>query len=522
MPLNVDYVGRLDDIIEPTVKFLSQRVDLFEKQHLVVPTAGVKAWLLPELAKHLGTSGKHDGIVANIKVDYPGSLTKFLAPKQHGQIDPWSIEHLTFQVLTVIAGNSKYSKIVERSGGPLLAARAIADRFDRYHVRRPAMIREWEKGISVLSPTANDKVLDSERATNSLSPDDMLQYTLWRAVREQIGEPSPPARTLPPNDELPRQLLVAGVQSLNLPQIQVLQTLGNVCDVQVVLVHPSAVLQQRWATTTPVTPGLAPLRSETEIPEDVDSLVYAWLRGTHETQILLASQGITPTLTTPPQTTPTNNLLGRLQNVVTTELSAVPTTCDPADHSLIIHRCHNIGRQVEVLHGALLHAFTELPDLQPHEIIILSPDIANAAPYLQATFAHKLTIDGRDVHMPLVVADRGIREVSAGAELLGNLLDLTGSRCSVDGVMAVATSPLVLDQLGVGGKTVDTWQRFIERTNIRWGLTAEHRARVGLNAGAIDVHSWKLGLERMILGAALPDATPAPALGGVVPLDDVD
>ena len=58
-------------------------------------------------------------------------------------------------------------------------------------------------------------------------------------------------------------------------------------------------------------------------------------------------------------------------------------------------------------------------------------------------------IDGRNVQMPLVVADRGIREVSAGAELLGNLLELIGSRCSVDGVMLVATSPLVLDQLGV-------------------------------------------------------------------------
>jgi exodeoxyribonuclease V gamma subunit len=522
MPLNVDYVGRLDDIIEPTVKYLTQRVDLFEKQHLVVPTAGVKAWLLPELAKHLGASGKQDGIVANIKVDYPGSLTKFLVPKQHGRIDPWDIEHLTFEVLAVIANNPAYSEIIGRSGGPLLAARAIADRFDRYHVRRPAMIREWEKKISVLSPTANDEVRDSERLTNSLSPDDMLQYTLWRAVREQIGEPSPPARTLPPNEELPRQLLVAGVQSLNLPQIQALQTLGDVCDVQVLLVHPSTALQQRWATTTPVTPGLAPLRSETEIPEDADSLVYAWLRGTHETQILLASQGIAPTHATPPPNPPATNLLGRLQKVITTELNAVPTTYDPADHSLTIHRCHNIGRQIEVLHDALLHAFTELPDLQPHEIIILSPDIANAAPYLQATFARKLTIDGRHVQMPLVVADRGIREVSTGAELLGNVLDLTGSRCSVDGVMAVATSPLVLDQLGVGSKTVETWQRFIERTNIRWGLTAEHRTRVGLNAGATEVHSWKLGLERMILGATLPDAIPAPALGGVVPLDDVD
>lgn len=523
MSLRVDYVGRLDDIIQPAVEYLSRPVDLFHKQHLVVPTAGVKAWLMPELAKHLGASGKHDGIIANVRVDYPGALSEFLAPTQPGQINKWSsIEHLTFAVLAVIANNPAYSKIITRAGGPLLAARAIADRFDRYHVRRPAMIREWEKGIPVLSPTANDDVLDGHRVTKQLSPDDMWQFDLWRTVRQQIDEPSPPARQLQPSGAIPAQLLVAGLQSLSLHQTEVLQHLADVCEVQVLLVHPSPPLQQRWANTTPVTLGLAPLRSDTETPEDADPLVYAWLRGTHETQTLLASQGIAPTNTTRPQATPADNLLGRLQHVVNATLVATPTPCDTADHSLSIHRCHNIGRQVEVLHDALLHAFAELPDLQPHEVVILSPDIATAAPYLQATFARTINVDGRSVQLPLVVADRGIREVSAGAELLGNLLELLGSRCSVDGVMLVATSPLVLDQLGVTGETVETWQRYIERTNVRWGLTAEQRRRVGLDAGAIEAHSWKLGLERMILGAILPDATPAPALGGVVPLDDVD
>ncbi|MEK7410476.1 MAG: exodeoxyribonuclease V subunit gamma, partial [Actinomycetota bacterium] len=326
MPLNVDYVGRLDDIIEPAVEYLSQPVDLFDRQHLVVPTAGVKAWLMPELAKHLGASGKHDGIVANVHVDYPGALSKFLLPKQNNQNDPWLIERLTFAVLAVITTNPAYSEIIKRSGGPLLAARAIADRFDRYHVRRPAMIREWEKEkeIAVLSPTANDDVLGGHRVIKSLSPDDKWQLDLWRAVRKRIGEPSPPARQRQPNDAIPTQLLVAGLQSLSLHQIEVLQHLAEVCDVHVLLVHPSAPLQQRWANTTPVTPGLAPLRSDTEIPEDADPLVYAWLRGTHETQTLLASQGITSTHTTRPQTTPADNLLGRLQHVVNQTLIATP------------------------------------------------------------------------------------------------------------------------------------------------------------------------------------------------------
>ncbi|MEO5975246.1 MAG: exodeoxyribonuclease V subunit gamma, partial [Ilumatobacteraceae bacterium] len=448
MSLRIEYVGRLDDILDPTVEYLSQPVDIFQVQHLIVPTAGVKAWLMPELAKHLGTSGKQDGIVANIEVDYPGSLTKFLTPNRNGKVDPWSIQNLTFVLLEIIANNPKYLEIVKRSGGPLLAARAIADRFDRYQVRRPAMIRQWENKIPTLSPTTNDEFRNGEQVTKQLDLSDIWQYELWRTARERINEPSPPARQLQLNDEAPKELLVVGLQTLSLQQTQVLQHLAKICEVRVLLIHPSVPLHQRWATNTPITPDLAPVRSETDMPQDVDPLVHAWLRGTHETQTLLASQGITPTNATPVPTTPADHLLGRMQHVVTTTLTAAPTAFDTSDHSIAIHRCHNIGRQVEVLHDALLHAFTELPNLKPHEIVILSPDITNAAPYLQATFARKLTVDSRSVQLPMVVADRGIREVSAGAELLANLLELIGSRCSVDGVMSVATSPLVLDQLG--------------------------------------------------------------------------
>ena len=158
---------------------------------------------------------------------------------------------MTFEVLAVIANNPAYSKIIERSGGPLLAARAIADRFDRYHVRRPAMIREWEKGIPILSPTANDEVLDGQRVIKTLNLDDHVAVRLMACRPKRIGEPSPPARQLQPNGDVPKQLLVVGLQSLSLHQIEVLQHLAKVCEIKVLLVHPSAPLQQRWANTTP-------------------------------------------------------------------------------------------------------------------------------------------------------------------------------------------------------------------------------------------------------------------------------
>ena len=522
MPLKVEYVCRLDDIIAPAVEYLSATVDLFETQHLVVPTAGVKAWLLPELAKHLGATDKQDGIVANVEVDYPGSLTKYLSPIQQGEVDPWSIDNLTFELLNIIANNPDYLDIIKRSGGPLLAARAIADRFDRYQVRRPAMIRAWEEKSPIPSPTAQDHIKGGHRVIDPLSPGDMWQYKLWRAVREKIGKPSPPSRTPVISPKTPKQLLVAGFQSLSAGQLDALNILQAEVDVRVILVHPSPAIQSKWFVPVPETRGLIPERnSSPEIPTDIDQLVWSWLRGTHELEMSLMSQGIAATPATKvPEVR--SSLLGRLQHVVSTDLVVESQPFDPLDHSLIIHRCHNLGRQVEVVQDALLQAFAEIPDLQPHEVVVLCPNIETAAPYLEATFSRTIETDSGKVALPLVVADRGLRQVSEGAELLSNLIDVVQSRCSVDGVLSIAKSPIVLKNRRVDTSTVELWDNYIDRTKVRWGLNSEHRARNGLNVPNLESHTWRAGLESMLLGAIVPDGAFIFEELGVSPLDDAD
>ena len=118
-----------------------------------------------------------------------------------------------------------------------------------------------------------------------------------------------------------------------------------------------------------------------------------------------------------------------------------------------------------------------MPDLQPHEVVVLCPNIEAAAPYMESTFARELKIDGRNIRLPLVVADRGIRQVDEGAALLAGLLDLVQSRCSLDGVLSLATSDLILKNLGVNSEGVEHWYRYAEKANVRWGLTEEHRKR---------------------------------------------
>ena len=536
MSLQVEYVSRLTDVLQPVVDYLRQPVDLFAKQHIVVPTAGVKAWLTSEVAKQLGTSGvgKTDGIIANVEIDFPGSLTKFLKPNVSDEHDQWLIENLMFHVLDVISQDSQYEDLIKRSGGQLIAARAIADRFDRYHVRRPAMIRLWEQGKPAVSPTAHNP------NAKQLNTTDMWQFELWSAVRKRIGQPSPAARKPELSAKTPKQILVVGFQSLSPGQIDALLQLKEHVEIRVVLVHPSPAISKKWAVaasaSASATIGLIPERNPSPVmPTDIDPLINSWLMGSQELETLLASQGIKSTHAQHNAAT-SQTLLGRIQHTVSQQLQPTKTELDTTDHSLIIHRCHNLGRQIEVLHDALLHAFNDLKDLQPHEIVVLCPNIMTAAPYLEATFARTVQVVGgegksetasaggkkRDVKIPLIVADRGIRQINEASALLANVIDLVQSRCSIEGVLSVATSPLVLKNLGVSSEGVEHWYRYVENANVRWGLTVEHRKLNGLNAPELSAHTWRAGLEQMLLGALVADGTQTFDSLAVDALDDVD
>ena len=526
MSLQVNYVSRLTDVLQPTVAYLCQPVDLFAKQHIVVPTAGVKAWLMSEVAKQLGTSGadSQDGIIANVEVDFPGSLTKFLKPEILGERDQWLIENLMFHVLDVISSDKQYEELINRSGGQLMAARSIADRFDRYHVRRPAMIRLWEQGKPALSPTAHNPNAKQLNAT------DMWQFNLWTAVRKRIGHPSPPARTPELSSNTPKQILVIGFQSLSPGQIDALLKLKEHVEIRVVLVHPSPAISKKWAVSANLsvsaTVGLIPERNLSPLmPTDIDPLVNSWLMGSQELETLLASQGIESTHLQHSEIT-AQTLLGRVQHTVSNQLQAVKSEIEITDRSLTVHRCHNLGRQIEVLHDALLHAFKDIKDLQPHEIVVLCPNISAAAPFLEATFARSVQLGeankNRNIKLPLVVADRGIRQVSEGSALLASVVDLVQSRCSIEGVLAVATSPLVRENLGVSSEGVEHWYRYIKNAHVRWGLTVEHRKRNGLDAPELSAHTWRAGLEQMLLGALVADGTQTFDSLAVDALDDVD
>ena len=538
--LSVSFVESLDDLVQPVVDYLTQAPrgrDIFEGDRIVVPNAGVRAWLLQQIASRVGVSELGtDGIAAHLNIGYLGALDSMIGRTSIDD-DPWSVSALTMAVLSVITHpDPVFNDQVERLGGGLRAARAIADQFDRYNARRPSMIIEWEKGNATLAPSLGDATDGDEFVINTpdLEPVDMWQFALWRKVRLHIGVAPWPVlirevavdikRGIVPAG-LPPRFLVVGLQSLSVRHIEVLRALSHVVDIQVVLVHPSISLANKWAAPAllpPASVGIAPTRNPNErIDPTIDQLVGAWLRGARETQMLLASQAVEVQLPPIPVWTEPTTLLKAVQQTVSTGVArAMPF--DATDMSIRMHRTHNLARQIEILRDALLHAFHDIHGLEPHDVVIMCADIEATAPLIEATFARTFTDNDRNIRMPVVVADRSLRHVDDGAQLLHNLISLMSSRFSVSDVLNVAASPLVLREFSLGVDDIAVWDRIVDTAAVRWGASPAHRARKGVHVVDVSAHTWSLALERALLGAVLPEGLPAPEIGNVVPLRDID
>jgi len=175
------------------------------------------------------------------------------------------------------------------------------------------------------------------------------------------------------------------------------------------------------------------------------------------------------------------------------------------DDSLQIHVCHSPVREAEVLHDRLLAVFDAHPDLEPADVLVLTPDLDVYGPAVEAVFAAA----GR---IPCNVARARVAESRTLRAFL-DLLALPGSRHGAESVLAPLAAPAVRNRFGIGETDVAAIRGWVREAGIRWGVDEAHRSEEDLPA-TID-HTWRRGLRRLLLGYAVADA--GEPIAGLVP-----
>ncbi|MFN8040877.1 MAG: exodeoxyribonuclease V subunit gamma [Acidimicrobiales bacterium] len=519
--------------------------DPFSPELIAVPGGGTGAWLRGRLAEQVGATARGgDGIAANLEVVFPATLVARAMGEQPG-FGAWSVGPLTWAVHEVLVDQG--DELGQATDA--VRARAIADLFDRYALHRPSMVRAWSDGR------------DLGATGTPLPAHQRWQPQLWRAVQAALGGAPTDAERLHAraralrdadpgslDDELaavPARVALFGLGGLPAPHLDLVVALARHRDVHVLASTASGA---RWRAVAEALAALDPplalpaTRVDDRVPVGAGHpLVTAWGRTSREAGLLLADAvaAVDQAQVTSPEPEPPlsdeASVLARLQHGLRADVAPpgapVGDQIDrrppvrPDDPSLRWYRTYGPARQVEVLRDAILHLLEERDDegrprFEPRDIAVLCPDPASIAPLVEATFAGDP--DHGVSQVPVQVADRSLRQDNALLDAAAALLDLLDGRFRVSSVLAFAGRPPVRLRFGLDADALGRISEWAEATNVRWGLDDTDQERFGLPADLGGVHTWRSGLDQLLLGAAMADRGQRLGPGEVPPFGPIE
>lgn len=399
----------------------------------------------------------------------------------------------------------------------LQLSRLIADTFDQYTLFRPELILEWDKNQGV-----------------------GWQPELWRAVsgdhpglhragqlknfRDRINKPN----VMP---GLPESLNLFGISYLPPFHLEALNILARVCRVNIYQLNPCGdfwgdIISTKKLNSLPLFRHL-PCEAEEYYETGNPLLSSLGTLGQEFFNLLLDYDAVIENMDELQQVQPlqSDSLLGLIQSDILHlhDRSASRPGIEPVknilaqeDHSIQIHSCHSALREMEVLYDNLLQMFEDLPDLEPRQIIVMSPDLEAYAPYITAVFAAN---SNDRPQIPFTIADRSQRRENPAIETFLRILDLLSSRFGINQILEILESPAVMARFSFSTDEIEIIRQWLRLTGVRWGVDAHHRAALGFPSYA--ENSWQSAIERMLLGVALPPEDER-LFSNILPCDNIE
>ncbi len=515
MTLRLFTSNRLEILADTLAEVLSKPLaSVLDEELIVVQSRGMERWVSMQLAQ------RH-GICANYRFPFPNAFVHDIFQKIIPDLperSPFDPKIMTWRIMKLLPSCirkpgfeslSAYLGDTQRNLKRFQLSERIADTFDQYLLFRPEMIFKWEDG-----------------------EENHWQAVLWRELIKKTGTMHRAAlgkAFLKATEEspttihgLPERISVFGISALPRFHIQMLEAISRFSQINLFLMNPC---KEYWGD----------ILSDWEMKKTIArkgkrDLAFEELH-LEKGNSLLASMGVLGKdffdLVNECEEFPSfknsgeDNLLSWIQSDILNlrdrhqGLDAKEMIA-PNDNSIQVHSCHSPMREIEVLHDRLLDMFETDSDLLPRDILVMTPDIETYAPYIQAVFDTPADASRK---IPFSISDRSIRKEGEIINTFLAILDLLGSRFTASQVFAILESTAVHRKFDIMEADLTLVRKWLTDTRIRWGIDSKDRSQLGLPP--FTENTWKAGLERLILGYALPGQDEN-MFNDILPYDDIE
>jgi exodeoxyribonuclease V gamma subunit len=509
--LNVFTSNRLEILAGPLAELLREPLaSPLDQEIIVVQSKGMERWVSMQLAE------RH-GVCANCRFPFPNAFMheafRLVLENMPERLlfDPDVMTWRIMKALPSLIEEPEFKTIRNylESGRSdvkrFQLSQRIADLLDQYLVFRSEMVFQWEKGgAGHWQALLWRKLVEGHEAEHRAT----LAGEFFTAI-ERYSEPPP---------GLPGRISVFGISALPRFHIQFFASLARVAQVNLFLMNPC---KEYWGDILSASEmkkkalsAKAPSQDQLHMEKGNSLLASMGGLGRDFFDMIQEFQVSEFSLYEEPGE---DTLLNSIQmDILRLHERREKKRISIEDLSIQIHSCHSPMREVEVLRDQLLRMFEENPGLLPRDILVMMPDIESYAPYIQAVFD---TPREEGLRIPFSIADRSMRKEGGIGQTFLNILDLEGSRFGVNQILNILESEAVRRKFGFSDEDLETVRGWVSETRVRWGIDETHRAELGLPA--FPQNTWRAGLERLLLGFAMPGREER-MFSGILPYDLVE
>lgn len=506
---------------------LEQKVAPLQSQTVVVENPGLAHWLKMQLAHSLG-------IAANVNFPMPSRFFWDIQRELQPDLDTESvfskdtlawlvmeslndealIEQPSFDLLKTYLSQSDGSFQQDELKRYQLASN-IADLYDQYLVYRPDWIENWEQGLFEF---------DGAPLAEHQWQGEFWQYLLQKA--EAKGLPTHHRGNLVRDflsllagegngqnvdfSILPSDVIFFGFSTLPNHQIEALKLLSKHTNVHLLTPNPcehywgdvvddtvQAKLRLRGKDVSLMDAGNDLLASLGGLGKDYQRMLLD-VEDVQEHSLFVASED--------------NHMLAHIQNQILhlQQPSDHPLNWESHDQSIHVVGCHSPMREIEVLHDHLLDVFST-QSIEPQEMVVMIPDVASYAPYIDAVFNHS------DPKIPYSISDRPVQAEHPLLSAFLGVLDIPKGRLTFSDVTSLIEIPAVCRAYGLHEQHIPQLKDWLVEAGVRWGFDEIQRQQQGLPKW--QQNTWLYGFKRLLMGYAMGTDT---AFEGIAPITSVE